>query len=239
MADFDNLGDDNMVDYIRGRCNTWPRSQLKPADSEDQLTTYSHFSPLTPPEYSSELSLINESNESIHNSLHNSADFVQWSPNNCSSIKLTSTPSVTNYKAGHPSYVELITQAILSSPEKRMTLSEIYDWMVTNVDAFKDQRQLPCSTGWKVLYILLYIQYVHYYILKICCLLIESDRCCFSASLACLSYAVIHNFSRIRGGLWIGFVCFRIQFDTTYRCIVVSNESNATEWINRPGGRLI
>jgi len=59
---------------------------------------------------------------------------------------LTATPS---YKSGHPSYVELITQAILSSAEKRMTLSEIYDWMVANVPSFKDQRHLHSSAGWK------------------------------------------------------------------------------------------
>lgn len=63
---------------------------------------------------------------------------------------ITTPMTMANYKAGHPSYVELITQAINSSPEKRMTLSEIYDWMVANVPAFKDQRYLHSSSGWKV-----------------------------------------------------------------------------------------
>lgn len=53
------------------------------------------------------------------------------------------------YRSGHPSYVELITQAILTSADKRMTLAEIYDWMVSNVEAFQNQRNLHSSTGWK------------------------------------------------------------------------------------------
>lgn len=72
---------------------------------------------------------------------------VTTTTTNSNKRSLTSTPS---YKSGHPSYVELITQAILSSPEKRMTLSEIYDWMVANVPSFKDQRHLHSSAGWKV-----------------------------------------------------------------------------------------
>lgn len=51
---------------------------------------------------------------------------------------------------GCMSYAELITQAILSSPEKRRTLSQIYEWMVDNVPYFKDKRDSNSSAGWKV-----------------------------------------------------------------------------------------
>lgn len=51
---------------------------------------------------------------------------------------------------GNMSYAELITQAILSSPEKRLTLSEIYDWIVKNVPYFTDKANSPSTAGWKV-----------------------------------------------------------------------------------------
>lgn len=51
---------------------------------------------------------------------------------------------------GNMSYADLITQAISSSPEKRLTLSQIYDWMVTNVPYFKDKGDSNSSAGWKV-----------------------------------------------------------------------------------------
>jgi hypothetical protein len=42
--------------------------------------------------------------------------------------------SVTRRNAwGNLSYADLITQAILSSPDKRLTLSQVYEWMVANV----------------------------------------------------------------------------------------------------------
>ncbi|KAF0301854.1 Forkhead box protein O1-A [Amphibalanus amphitrite] len=48
------------------------------------------------------------------------------------------------------SYADLITQAILSSPEKRLTLAQVYDWMVTNIPWFKDKGDSTSSAGWKV-----------------------------------------------------------------------------------------
>lgn len=51
---------------------------------------------------------------------------------------------------GNMSYAELITQAILSTPEKRLTLSEIYDWIVKNVPYFSDKASSPSTAGWKV-----------------------------------------------------------------------------------------
>lgn len=145
-AEFDNNMEDDFVDYVRERSNTWPRSQLKLA--EQSVVFSPQFSPLAS-QCSSQLSLITESNESINTS--HAADGNRWGIDTLNCRKQSSPAVISNYKAGHPSYVELITQAILSSPEKRMTLSEIYDWMVANVSAFKDQRHLHSSTGWKVM----------------------------------------------------------------------------------------
>ncbi|KAM8934779.1 forkhead box protein O4 [Pelodytes ibericus] len=50
---------------------------------------------------------------------------------------------------GNQSYAELISQAIESTPEKRLTLSQIYDWMVKTVPYFKDKGDSNSSAGWK------------------------------------------------------------------------------------------
>ncbi|XP_068607892.1 forkhead box protein O3a [Brachionichthys hirsutus] len=50
---------------------------------------------------------------------------------------------------GNYSYADLITQAIESAPEKRLTLSQIYDWMVRSVPYFKDKGDSNSSAGWK------------------------------------------------------------------------------------------
>lgn len=51
---------------------------------------------------------------------------------------------------GNLSYADLITQAIDSSSEKRLTLAQIYEWMVKNVSYFKDKGDSTSSAGWKV-----------------------------------------------------------------------------------------
>ncbi|XP_076130509.1 forkhead box protein O1-B [Alosa pseudoharengus] len=50
---------------------------------------------------------------------------------------------------GNMSYADLISKAIESSPEKRLTLSQIYDWMVQSVPYFKDKGDSNSSAGWK------------------------------------------------------------------------------------------
>jgi forkhead box protein O3 len=65
---------------------------------------------------------------------------------------------------GNMSYADLITQAIQSSSEKRLTLSQIYDWMVQNVPYFKDKGDSNSSAGWKVrLYYYIYYYRLAYY----------------------------------------------------------------------------
>ena len=51
---------------------------------------------------------------------------------------------------GNLSYADLITQAIQSAPEQRLTLSQIYEWVVKNVPYFKDKGDSASSSGWKV-----------------------------------------------------------------------------------------
>jgi forkhead box protein O3 len=51
---------------------------------------------------------------------------------------------------GNMSYADLITQAIQGSPDHRLTLSQIYEWMVQNVPYFKDKGDSNSSAGWKV-----------------------------------------------------------------------------------------
>lgn len=51
---------------------------------------------------------------------------------------------------GNLSYADLITQAIQSSTDQRLTLSQIYDWMVNTVPYFRDKGDSNSSAGWKV-----------------------------------------------------------------------------------------
>ncbi|XP_056620118.1 forkhead box protein O3B [Triplophysa dalaica] len=50
---------------------------------------------------------------------------------------------------GNLSYADLITKAIESDPDKRLTLSQIYEWMVRSVPYFKDKGDSNSSAGWK------------------------------------------------------------------------------------------
>ncbi|XP_078279587.1 forkhead box protein O3-like [Rhinoraja longicauda] len=50
---------------------------------------------------------------------------------------------------GNLSYADLITRAINSSPDKRLTLAQIYDWMVRHIPYFKDKGDSNSSAGWK------------------------------------------------------------------------------------------
>ena len=51
---------------------------------------------------------------------------------------------------GNLSCADLITVAILSSREKRMTLDEIYQWLVSNVPYFADKGNDKSRVNWKV-----------------------------------------------------------------------------------------
>ena len=51
---------------------------------------------------------------------------------------------------GNLSYAELIAKAIEHSQDKRLTLSQIYSWMIQYVPYFRDKGDRKSSTGWKV-----------------------------------------------------------------------------------------
>lgn len=57
---------------------------------------------------------------------------------------------------GNHSYADLITQAISSSPDKKLTLSQIYDWMVANIPYFSERQSNSKSAGWKVGFLFFY-----------------------------------------------------------------------------------
>ena len=77
---------------------------------------------------------------------------VPKSPTSQQSPKTAQQPrrKLTTHKLSAKSYVELITEAILSTSEKRMTLADINKWMVANVPCFKQQANDSGSSGWKV-----------------------------------------------------------------------------------------
>lgn len=73
------------------------------------------------------------------------------SPANLAKTLLNDGPKKSSRKNawGNLSYADLITQAIQSSPEKRLTLAEIYEWMVHTIPYFKDKGDSNSSAGWK------------------------------------------------------------------------------------------
>ncbi|XP_062910449.1 forkhead box protein O1-A isoform X2 [Mobula hypostoma] len=73
----------------------------------------------------------------------------QVSPAGAASAAQRKSSSSRRNAWGNLSYADLITKAIESSPEKRLTLSQIYDWMVRSVPYFKDKGDSNSSAGWK------------------------------------------------------------------------------------------
>ena len=41
-------------------------------------------------------------------------------------------------------------QAIATSPEQRLTLNQVYDWMISAIPYFSDRQDNASSAGWKV-----------------------------------------------------------------------------------------
>lgn len=71
-------------------------------------------------------------------------------PSSLAAAQTPRKPSSRRNAWGNLSYADLITKAIESSPEKRLTLSQIYDWMVRSIPYFKDKGDSNSSAGWKV-----------------------------------------------------------------------------------------
>lgn len=119
----------------RDRSNTWP---LQRPTNDTQTSPLIHTE-------------IPELNESGENGSYESLDHLaslEGGAEGSTSQKKTNTSRRNAW--GNFSYADLITQAVISSPEKRLTLSQIYDWMVQNVPYFRDKGDSNSSAGWKV-----------------------------------------------------------------------------------------
>lgn len=138
----------------RDRCNTWPLQ--KPSGDLAH-----HTSPLIHEEIPEEDSLDDGSGDNLSDSiqsgihmqhrmngsnLEDHGNFLPGANGGANSKK----NSARRNAWGNLSYADLITQAILNSNEKRLTLSQIYDWMVQNVPYFRDKGDSNSSAGWKV-----------------------------------------------------------------------------------------
>ena len=84
----------------------------------------------------------------VHNFLPHTLESVTNQNQRCGSPKQKNSSRRNAW--GNQSYADLITQAIKSSPDHRLTLSQIYDWVVKNVPYFKDKGDSASSSGWKV-----------------------------------------------------------------------------------------
>ncbi|XP_013393783.1 forkhead box protein O4 [Lingula anatina] len=126
--------DPNFEPISRVRSNTWPlrpqefttKSEPTPPSEEDRIDEQ-------PGEEEAEIETIEE-------------DKIPKDPLGLSGGKKTGS---RRNAWGNLSYADLITKAIQSSPEQRLTLSQIYDWMVQNVPYFKDKGDSNSSAGWK------------------------------------------------------------------------------------------
>lgn len=100
----------------------------------------------------------NYSNDIIKkdNLIDNSNKTIEYNPElaNLISNELGINDSQTSRKNawGNLSYAQLITKAILNSDQQRLTLSQIYSWIILYVPYFKDKSDKKTSQGWKVFF---------------------------------------------------------------------------------------
>ncbi|MPC39137.1 Forkhead box protein O [Portunus trituberculatus] len=121
----------------RGRCNTWP------PPLQDDLPT-SHFFPpvsLSSHHPGQQQPVVGESGGCPMDPQTAAV------PPNGNAKKGVST---RRNAWGGMSYADLITAAISSTPDGRLTLAQIYDWVVANIPYFKDKGDSNSSAGWKV-----------------------------------------------------------------------------------------
>uniref|UniRef100_A0A7E4UXU6 Forkhead box protein O n=1 Tax=Panagrellus redivivus TaxID=6233 RepID=A0A7E4UXU6_PANRE len=151
----------------RDRCNTWPmrrptldiNGQTSPMihdriPEEDIYDSGENLSHSTMTNRSPNGGLSSPQSNSFSNEFGNTLSLSPGSPHQDGSGSPEANGSTKNKTTrrnawGNLSYADLITQAILSSPEKRLTLSQVYEWMVTNVSYFRDKGDSNSSAGWK------------------------------------------------------------------------------------------
>ncbi|CAD5206763.1 unnamed protein product [Bursaphelenchus okinawaensis] len=137
----------------RDRCNTWP---LRRPNLENGIPN----KPMMPEQIPEEESfdnddLLNGDLGATGNDFPQDSSPLPFGRSSPGESLLDSDPNgkkvTTRRNAwGNMSYADLITQAILSSPEKRLTLSQVYEWMVQNVPYFRDKGDSNSSAGWKM-----------------------------------------------------------------------------------------
>jgi len=117
----------------RDRCNTWPRQ-------------FQAVSPVPSPPYSTHSPLQHLPSVTEDDTKEQEED--DFSPS--SSIgSYKSKPNARRNPWGNSSYADLITMAIQSAPDRRLTLSQIYDWMVGTLPYFTERADNSSSAGWK------------------------------------------------------------------------------------------
>ncbi|TRY77251.1 hypothetical protein TCAL_00125 [Tigriopus californicus] len=157
---------------FRSRCNTWPRlqnpinlfnAQQSVNDNPDsvdsgvstestrlQVTKYEDdkaYSPSSlPGGGGNPLPLVNEEDPENDSDLASrGVDSASTPPPHAMRPKMSSRRNPW----GNMSYADLITQAIQSSPNQRLTLAQIYEWLVKNVTYFQNKGDNVSSLGWK------------------------------------------------------------------------------------------
>ena len=104
---------------FRDRSSTWPRNMLERSSSVSS---------------DSGSSVQEETVSTTSNNLNTSSSEVPYGRRN---------------PWGHHSYADLISMAISSSPDQRLTLNQIYDWLTNNIPYFAERRDAAASAGWK------------------------------------------------------------------------------------------
>lgn len=121
-------------------------TELQDGTFEPQTRARSNTWPLPRPENFVEPEAEPESNKCSNQQLASAGA----NANQPQSVSSTTKKNSSRRNAwGNLSYADLITQAISSAGDNRLTLSQIYEWMVQNVPYFKDKGDSNSSAGWK------------------------------------------------------------------------------------------
>ncbi|CAL2028640.1 unnamed protein product [Caenorhabditis brenneri] len=158
----DVMMNDDLEPIPRDRCNTWPmrRPQLEPPlngspmihdqipeEDPDLFGSSEQCGRLGGPSTNGSTAMLHSPDG---NSSHPNAFGNEMSESPDDAASQNSKKATTRRNAwGNMSYAELITTAIMASPEKRLTLAQVYEWMVQNVPYFRDKGDSNSSAGWK------------------------------------------------------------------------------------------
>ena len=114
----------------RARCNTWPSQPVSQVSSQSWTSPHLHHPP--PPHLPSLVEQTDPAEEIESDTKVEEGHYGRRNP------------------WGPYSYAQLITQAICSQPEQRMTLNQIYEFLISHYPYFAERRSHQKSAGWKV-----------------------------------------------------------------------------------------